>query len=71
MDPDACVARIQSALDDGRYLDAKIFIDDLRDWLGRGGFPPAKKPVAPPGTPTSVVRAVGLLVKRIATARGK
>ena len=41
MDPDACINRIRRALD-GLDLDEVAYAcEDLREWLGKGGFPPS------------------------------
>jgi hypothetical protein len=40
MDPDACLARILSALEDKRYEEAKDACSDLLEWKNKGGFKP-------------------------------
>jgi hypothetical protein len=40
MDPQACLARFLSALNEKDYEEAKESQEDLKDWLSHGGFPP-------------------------------
>ena len=40
MDPNACLERIDNALRDHEIGEAQAACDDLRCWLGRGGFAP-------------------------------
>jgi hypothetical protein len=40
MDPQACLTRVFDALIDGDLEEAAFAIDDLRNWLGRGGHAP-------------------------------
>lgn len=41
MDPDACLRRLEEAIEDGDLEEAKHALQDLREWLRRGGYPPA------------------------------
>lgn len=41
MDPDACLAQIKKALSDGDILTTKQLLNDLDEWLSKGGFPPS------------------------------
>jgi hypothetical protein len=43
MDPDATIDRIIDALEDGDDTEAAWALEDLADWLQRGGFWPKKK----------------------------
>lgn len=38
MDPDACVDRINDAIEEDDPLEASFACDDLLEWLGKGGF---------------------------------
>lgn len=52
MDPNATLARLESALAEGDLDGARDALSDLADWLARGGFPPeAWAPGAAPPTP--------------------
>lgn len=44
MDPDACLQRWVSALQDEDHAEAIQAHEDLTAWLARGGFEPAWKP---------------------------
>jgi hypothetical protein len=41
MDPDACLAKLLDAFRDGDREAAYEAIEDLSDWLAKGGFMPA------------------------------
>lgn len=44
MDPNATMAMVAVALAAGLNSDARDHLDDLVDWLKRGGFPPTNGP---------------------------
>lgn len=41
MDPDACVERIVNAINDSDLEEALEAVNDLENWIRRGGFPPS------------------------------
>lgn len=41
MDPNACIERIVDALNDSELLEALEAVEDLENWMRRGGFPPS------------------------------
>ena len=43
MDPQACFARITSAMAEGDYEEAFYACNDMIEWLGKGGFLPVVK----------------------------